>query len=60
MQEYDGATISSGCRAGVHAKNPEKQIKALYRHYAGHSSLFINSCTVPPIRNCIDHIKSIT
>ena len=38
MQDYDGATISSGCRAGVHAKNPEKQIKALYRHYAGHSS----------------------
>ena len=38
MQDYDGATISSGCRDGVHAKNPEKQIKALYRHYSGHSS----------------------
>ena len=59
-QGYDGAATMSGCRAGVQAKIRKKQLKALYTHCAGHSLYLaiLNSCSVPPIRNCIDHIKS--
>ena len=36
--------------------------KALYTHCAGHSLnlAIVNSCSVTPIRNCIDQIKGIT
>ena len=58
---YDGAATISGYRAGVQANICVKQPKAHYTHCAGHSLnlAILNSCSVPPIRNCIDHIKSI-
>ena len=61
-QGYNAAATMSGCMAGVQAKIRKKQPKALYTHCAGHSLnlAILNSCSVPPIRNCIDHIKSIT
>lgn len=61
-QGYDGASTMSGERAGVQALLREKQPKALYIHCAGHSLnlAIINSCSVPPIRNCIDQIKAFT
>ena len=61
-QGYDGAATISCYRAGVQANICIKQPKALYTHCAGHSLnlAILNSCSVPPIRNCIDHIKSIT
>ncbi len=39
-----------------------KQPKAIYTHCAGHSFnlAILSSCTLPPIRNCIDQVKSIT
>ena len=59
-QGYDGASTMSGVRFCVQARIRERQPKALYTHCAGHSLnlAILNSCTVPPIRNCIDHIKS--
>ena len=61
-QGYDGASTMAGEKAGVQARIREKQPKAIYTHCAGHSlSLAImNSCSIPPIRNCIDHIKGFT
>ncbi len=61
-QGYDGASTMSGQKAGVQAKIREKQPKALYTHCAGHSLnlAILNSCSVPPIRNCIDQIKGFT
>ena len=61
-QGYDGASTMSGERAGVQARIRENQPKALYTHYAGHSLnlAIINSCSIVPIKNCIDQIKSFT
>ena len=61
-QGYDGASTMSGVKAGVQAKIQEKQPKALYTHCAGHSLnlAILNSCSIPPIRNCIDQIKGFT
>ena len=52
----------SGGRAGVQARIIEKQPKAIYTHCAGHSLnlAIISSCSIPPIRNCIDQIKAFT
>ena len=60
-QGYDGASTMSGTKAGVQARILEKQPKALYTHCAGHSLnlAIVSSCSVPPIRNCIDEIKSL-
>ena len=51
----------SGERAGVQAKILEKQPKTIYTHCAGHSLnlAIISSCSIPPIRNCIDQIKAL-
>ena len=61
-QGYDGASTMSGVRSGVQARIRERQPKAHYTHCAGHSLnlAILNSCSIPPIRNCIDHIKSFT
>ncbi len=52
----------SGERSGVQKRIREKQPKAIYTHCAGHSFnlAILSSCTLPPIRNCIDQVKSIT
>ena len=59
-QGYDGASTMSGERAGVQARIRERQLKALYTHCAGHSLnlAILNSCSIVPITNCIDQIKS--
>jgi len=61
-QGYDGASTMSGVRSGVQARIREKQPKALYTHCAGHSLnlAILNSCSIVPITNCIDQIKSFT
>ena len=61
-QGYDGASTMSGERAGVQARIRERQPKALYTHCAGHSLnlAILNSCSIVPITNCIDQIKSFT
>ncbi len=61
-QGYDGASTMSGEITGVQARIKEKQPKALYTHCAGHSFnlAILDSCTVPPIRNCVDIIKAFT
>ena len=61
-QGYDGASTMSGERAGVQARIRERQLKALYTHCAGHSLnlAILNSCSIVPITNCIDQIKSFT
>ena len=61
-QGYDGASTMSGEKAGVQALIKQKQPKALYTHCAGHSLnlAILDSCSVPPIRNCIDQIKAFT
>ncbi|SMN12515.1 hypothetical protein SPBRAN_1297 [uncultured Candidatus Thioglobus sp.] len=52
----------SGERAGVQKIIRDREPKAIYTHCAGHSLnlAIISSCTVPSIRNCIDHIKGFT
>ncbi len=61
-QGYDGASTMSGERSGVQKRIREKQPKAIYTHFAGHSFnlAILSSCTLPPIRNYIDQVKSIT
>ena len=61
-QGYDGAATMSGERSGVQARIRERQPKALYTHCAGHSLnlAVLNSCSILPIKNCIDQIKSFT
>ena len=61
-QGYDGASTMSGCKNGVQARIREKQPKAIYTHCSGHklNLSIVSSCSVPPIRNCIDIIKSLT
>ena len=61
-QGYDGASTMSGEKSGVQKRIREKQPKASYTHCAGHSFnlAILSSCTLPPIRNCIDQVKSIT
>ena len=61
-QGYDGAATMSGERSGVQARIHERQPKALYTHCAGHSLnlAVLNSCSILPIKNCIDQIKSFT
>ncbi len=61
-QGYDGASTMSGEKSGVQKRIREKQPKAIYTHCAGHffNLAILSSCTLPPIRNCIDQIKSIT
>ena len=61
-QYYDGGSTMSGEKAGVQARIREKQPKALYTHCAGHSLnlAILNSCSIVPITNCVDQIKSFT
>ena len=61
-QGYDGASTMSGEKSGVQKRIRDKQPKAIYTHCAGHSFnlAILSSCTLPPIRNCIDQVKSIT
>lgn len=61
-QGYDGASTMSGEKTGVQKRIREKQPKALYTHCAGHSLnlVVVSSCSVPSIRNTVDHIKSST
>ena len=61
-QGYDGASTMSGERAGVQKIIRDREPKAIYTHCAGHSLnlAIVSSCSVAPIRNCIDQIKSFT
>ena len=61
-QGYDGASTMSGEKSGVQKRIRDEQPKAIYTHCAGHSFnlAILSSCTLPPIRNCIDQVKSIT
>ena len=61
-QGYDGASNMSGEKSGVQKRIRDIQPKALYTHCAGHSFnlAIVNSCSIPPIRNCIDVIKNVT
>ena len=61
-QGYDGAATMSGEKLGVQKQIRDRQPKAVYTHCAGHSLnlVIISSCSVPPVQNCIDQIKSLT
>ena len=52
----------SGEKSGVQKRIRDIQPKALYTHCAGHSFnlAIVNSCSIPPVRNCIDEIKNLT
>ena len=61
-QGYDGAATMSGEKSGVQKQIRDRQPKAVYTHCAGHSLnlAIVSSCSVPPVQNCIDQIKSLT
>ena len=61
-QCYDGASNMSGQKSGVQKQIRDLQSKAVYTHCAGHSLnlVIVSSCTIPPVRNCISQIKSLT
>ena len=61
-QGYDGASNMSGEKSGVQKRIRDIQPKALYTHCAGHlfNLEIVNSCSIPPIRNCLDVIKNVT
>ena len=61
-QGYDGAATMSGEKLGVQKQIRDRQPKAVYTHCAGHSLnlVIVSSCSVPPVQNCIDQIKSLT
>ena len=52
----------SGEKSGVQKQIRDRQLKAVYTHCAGHSLnlAIVSSCSVPPVQNCIDQIKSLT
>ena len=53
--------LLSGEKSGVQKQIKERQPKAVYTHFAGHSLnlVIVSSCSVPPVQNCIDQIKSM-
>ena len=61
-QGYDGAANMAGARSGVQKLIRDTEPKAVYTHCAGHSLnlVVMKSCSITPIRNCIDNIKSFT
>ena len=61
-QGYDGAATMSGEKSGVQKQIRDRQPKAVYTHCASHSLnlVVVSSCSVPPVRNAIDQIKSLT
>ena len=61
-QGYDRASTMSGEKSGVQKRIRDRQPKALYTHCAGHTLnlAIVKSCSIPPIANCIEHIKSLT
>ena len=61
-QGYDGAATMSGQKSGVQKQIRDIQPKAVYTHCAGHSLnlAILNSCSIPPLANCISQIKSLT
>ena len=61
-QGYDGAATMSGHKSGVQKQIRDRQPKAVYTHCAGHSLnlVIVSSCSVPPVQNCVDQIKSLT
>ena len=52
----------SGDKSGVQKPIQEKPPKALYTYCTGHSLNLViaSSCSVPSVRNVIDHIKNLT
>lgn len=61
-QGYDGAATMSEEKSGVQKQIRDRRPKAVYIHCAGHSLnlVVVSSCFVPPVRNCIDQIKSLS
>ena len=54
--------LMAGARSGVQKLIRDIEPKAVYSHCAGHSLnlVVMKSCSITPIRNCIDNIKSFT
>ena len=63
-QGYDGASTMSGEKSGVQKRIRDIQPKALYTHCVSHSLNLVISgsctCSIPEIRNAVDHIKNLT